>query len=154
MTQDTSIVTLDSPFGPLGVEGTVERITHLRWGKTARGEPFPVLVEAARQLGEYFDGKRTAFDLPLDLGPGAQGRFSAALLAIPFGETRTYGELGKDLGLPAQAVGQHCGANPIPIIIPCHRVLGAGHLGGFSAPGGIETKVALLKHEGAAGLLI
>jgi methylated-DNA-[protein]-cysteine S-methyltransferase len=58
------------------------------------------------------------------------------------------------LGAPAQAIGQACGANPLPILIPCHRVLGAATLGGFSAPGGVETKVALLRHEGAAGLLI
>ncbi|MCB2130957.1 MAG: MGMT family protein, partial [Rhodobacteraceae bacterium] len=66
----------------------------------------------------------------------------------------TYGDLAKELGAPAQAIGQACGANPVPIIVPCHRILGAGGLGGFSAPGGIETKVALLRHEGAASLLI
>ena len=62
--------------------------------------------------------------------------------------------MAKALGVPAQAIGQACGANPLPILIPCHRVLGASGLGGFSAPGGVETKVALLKHEGAASLLI
>jgi len=77
-----------------------------------------------------------------------------AMRAIPFGETRTYGEIARALGVPAQAVGQACGANPIPVIIPCHRVLGAASLGGFSGSGGIETKVALLRHEGAAGLLL
>jgi methylated-DNA-[protein]-cysteine S-methyltransferase len=76
------------------------------------------------------------------------------MCAIPFGETRTYGDLAKDLGVPAQAIGQACGANPVPVIVPCHRILGASGLGGFSAPGGVETKVALLKHEGAASLLI
>ena len=62
--------------------------------------------------------------------------------------------MARDLGISAQAAGQHCGANPLPILIPCHRVIGAAGLGGFSAPGGVETKVALLKLEGAAGLLI
>ena len=76
------------------------------------------------------------------------------MAAIPHGETRTYGDLARDLGAPAQAVGQACGANPVPILIPCHRVLGRNGLGGFSAPGGVETKVALLRLEGAAGLLI
>ncbi len=74
--------------------------------------------------------------------------------AIPFGETRTYGELAQQLGVPAQAIGQACGGNPIPILIPCHRVLGANGLGGYSGDGGVETKVWLLRHERAAGLLI
>ena len=76
------------------------------------------------------------------------------MLRIPFGETRTYGDLARDLDTPAQAIGQACGGNPIPLVIPCHRVLAARSLGGFSGGAGIETKVALLKHEGAAGLLI
>ncbi len=76
------------------------------------------------------------------------------MCAIPFGETRTYGDLAKALGAPAQAIGQACGGNPVPVIVPCHRILGASGLGGFSAPGGVETKIALLKHEGAASLLI
>lgn len=74
--------------------------------------------------------------------------------AIPYGETVTYGDIAKELGLPPQAVGQACGANSIPIVIPCHRVVGADGLGGFSARGGVETKVALLRHEGAYALLI
>ncbi len=76
------------------------------------------------------------------------------MCAIPFGETRTYGDLARALGVPAQAIGQACGANPVPVIVPCHRVLGAAGLGGYSAPGGVETKVALLRHEGAASLLL
>ena len=74
--------------------------------------------------------------------------------AVPFGHTRTYGEIARDLGVPAQAVGGACGGNPIPILVPCHRVMGAKGLTGFSGAGGVETKVALLRHEGAAGLLI
>jgi len=70
--------------------------------------------------------------------------------AIPLGDTRTYGEIARDVGASAQSVGQACGRNPIPIIIPCHRVMGAQGLTGFSAPGGVETKVALLRHEGAS----
>ena len=90
----------------------------------------------------------------LDWGQGLHERVRRAMAAIPFGETRTYGEISAMVDAPAQVVGQACGANPIPLIIPCHRVLGARGLGGFSAPGGVETKVALLRHEGAAGLLI
>ena len=76
------------------------------------------------------------------------------MAAIPYGETRSYGDLARALQAPAQAIGQACGANPIPILIPCHRVVGATGLGGFSARGGVETKVALLKLEGAASLLL
>ena len=68
---------------------------------------------------------------------------------IPYGETRTYGQIAKAVGAPAQAVGQACGANSLPILIPCHRVTGTNWFGGFSAPGGVETKAALLRHEGA-----
>jgi methylated-DNA-[protein]-cysteine S-methyltransferase len=95
-----------------------------------------------------------AFELPLDFGAGFQAQVRRAMAAIPFGETRTYGALAHAIGAPAQAIGQACGANPLPILIPCHRILGAKGLGGFSAKGGVETKVWLLRHEGAAGLLI
>ncbi|MGR3474550.1 MAG: methylated-DNA--[protein]-cysteine S-methyltransferase, partial [Sulfitobacter sp.] len=94
-------------------------------------------------------------DLPLRvMGSDFQRAVCTAILAIPFGHTRTYGEIARDLGVPAQAVGGACGGNPIPVIIPCHRVMGAKGLTGFSGAGGVETKVALLRHEGAAGLLI
>ncbi len=142
-----------SPYGPFAVVEDAGLITRIDWS-SRRSDPTPLLREACRQLGEYFDGIRTAFDLPLDFGSGFQDQMRRAMLAIPYGETRTYGELAKALGRPAQAVGQACGANPIPILIPCHRVLGANTLGGFSAPGGVETKIALLKLEGAGGLLL
>lgn len=145
----------DGPLGRLVLTEDGGRITRLRWDAAEpAADHSDVLDAACAQLAEYFAGQRQIFDLPLDLGTGFQARFLAALLAIPFGETRTYGDLARDLGVPAQAIGQACGANPIPVIVPCHRVLGAQGLGGFSAPGGIETKVALLRHEGAAGLLI
>ncbi len=74
---------------------------------------------------------------------------------IPFGDTLSYGEIARQVGASPQAVGQACGQNPLPVLIPCHRVLGAGgKLVGFSGMGGVETKVALLRHEGAGGLLI
>lgn len=115
----------------------------------------PLLLEAAAQLVAYFDDPALGFDLPLKVEASEfQQRVCDAMLAIPLGETRTYGELSKDLGVPAQAIGQGCGGNPIPVIIPCHRVLGANGLGGFSGLGGVETKVWLLKHERAGGLLI
>ena len=142
-----------SPHGPFAVVEEDGVITRIDWA-ARKSDPTALLREACRQLGEYFAGERTAFDLPLDFGTGFQEQMRRAMFAIPYGETRTYGDLAKTLGRPAQAIGQACGANPIPILIPCHRVLGANGLGGFSAPGGVETKIALLKLEGAGGLLI
>ncbi|MDO9523917.1 MAG: methylated-DNA--[protein]-cysteine S-methyltransferase [Gemmobacter sp.] len=149
----TGRLTVASPFGPLTLHETDGTITRLHW---VAEDPAPttLLQEAAAQLAAYFDGRLTRFDLPLDLGVGLQNRVRHAMLAIPCGETRTYGDLSRDLRTPAQAIGQACGTNAIPILIPCHRVLGARTLGGFSAPGGVETKVALLRLERAAGLLI
>jgi methylated-DNA-[protein]-cysteine S-methyltransferase len=147
-------LTADSPLGPITLVEQDRAITALDWGG-ASSDHTPLLDEAHRQLAAYFDGNLTEFDLPLapNVSP-IQQRFLDALLKIPFGETKTYGEIARDTGLSAQAAGQACGANPIAIIVPCHRVIGTGNLGGFSARGGIETKVALLKHEGAASLLI
>ena len=127
--------------------------------RLGRGRPrahaIRLLIEALAQLAAYFDGRATRFDLPLAHGrTGLQAQVLAALRPSRIGETRTYGDLSKALGAPAQAIGQACGANPLPILIPCHRVLSATGLGGFSAPGGVEAKVWLLRHEGAAGLLI
>lgn len=130
-------------------------IARLEWSADEVAEDnSELLAEACRQLGAYFAGSLRAFDLPVALRPGLPGEVMLAMMAIPFGETRTYGDLARALGAPPQAVGQACGANPVPIIVPCHRVIGARGLGGFSAPGGVETKVALLRHEGAAALLL
>lgn len=144
----------NSPVGPLSVVVKDGAIVRLDWA-VAEGESHPIADQAVMQLAAYFAGKRQVFDLPL--APQVsdfQIKFGRALSAIPFGETRTYGDLAREIGVPAQAIGQACGANPIPIIIPCHRVLGAKGLGGFSGAGGVEGKVQLLRHEGAAGLLI
>ena len=146
--------TLASPFGPLTLVEDGDRIVALHWRREDAGEGSALLDEALRQMQAYFERRLTAFDLALDWGTGLQAQVRRAMAAIPFGETRTYGDIAKTVGTPAQAVGKACGANPIPILIPCHRVLGRNTLGGFSAPGGIETKVALLRHEGATGLLI
>ena len=145
---------IDTPTGPFALTEAEGAICRARWGR-AEDDPTPLLKEAARQLAAYFDKRLTVFDLPMrvDASPFQQAVCSA-ISAIPWGETRTYGDLARDLGVTAQAVGQGCGGNPIPILIPCHRVLGASGLGGFSGAGGVETKVALLRHEGAAGLLI
>ena len=142
-----------SPFGPVTLHEVGGLITRLTWGGDDN-DPSALLENAATQLTAYFNGTRRQFDLPLDWGTGLQCRTRRAMAAIPYGETRSYGDLARALNTPAQAIGQACGANLIPILIPCHRILGAKGLGGFSAPGGIETKIALLRHEGAAGLLI
>ncbi|WP_371226092.1 methylated-DNA--[protein]-cysteine S-methyltransferase [Roseovarius sp. 2305UL8-3] len=147
--------TLPSPLGPLRVISHDGQITDLRWGAGGEDMPAPEIDAALEQLTAYFEGRLTEFDLPLNVKASAfQRDVCDAMLAIPFGETRTYGDLARDLGAPAQAIGGACGGNPIPVIIPCHRVLGANGLGGYSGDGGIETKVWLLKHEGAGGLLI
>ncbi|MGR3362869.1 MAG: methylated-DNA--[protein]-cysteine S-methyltransferase [Maritimibacter harenae] len=148
-------IRVESPVGPLFVSEADGAITRVSWQAGEVGEETPLLARARAQLAEYFDGKRQAFDLPLRVsGSAFQQQVCAAMSAIPFGETRTYGEIARGLGVPAQAVGQACGANPVPVVIPCHRVLGATSLGGYSGEGGVETKVWLLRHEGAGGLLI
>lgn len=144
---------LASPFGALTLTEHDGIILRLEW-RACHDPPTRLLAEAITQLTAYFDKRLTRFDLPLDWGTGLHEATRRAMAAIPFGDTRTYGDLAKQIGAPAQAIGQACGANPIPILIPCHRILGRNGLGGFSAPGGVETKVALLRHEGAAGLLL
>jgi methylated-DNA-[protein]-cysteine S-methyltransferase len=112
-------------------------------------EAHAVIVEVERQLGEYFEGVRTVFDVPLDLqGTDFQKRVWEQLLAIPYGETRSYGDLARALGDPqmAQAVGAANGNNPVSIIVPCHRVVGAsGALTGYA--GGVDVKAKLLALE-------
>ena len=151
--------TLETPLGLLRITEEDDAITAINW--VLREDPVrqpdetPLLSEAARQLTAYFAHKLQDFDLPLrPHGDGFQQSVCAAMSAIPYGQTREYGQIAKDLGSMPQPVGQACGGNSIPVIIPCHRVVGASGLGGFSAPGGVETKVALLRHEGAYSLLI
>lgn len=136
------------PFGPLTVVEAGDRLIGLEW-REGPDATTPLLAEACRQLQAYFDRKLFRFDLPFDWGEGLNAAVRHAMAEIPLGETRTYGQIAKLVGAPAQAVGQACGANPLPILIPCHRVTGTAWFGGFSAPGGVETKAALLRHEGA-----
>ena len=125
------------------------------WGKAGTLTDGQLFNQLSDELARYFAGDLIGFSTPLaPRGSDFQLRFYDALCAIPYGETRTYGDLAKALGVTAQAIGQAWGANPIPILIPCHRVLAADGLGGYSGRGGIEAKVALLRLEGAAGLLI
>jgi len=146
---------IDSPLGRLSVEECDGAVSALRWCGPEATAATPVLREAVAQLEAYFAGKLRDFDLPLaPVGSAFQQRVFAAMSAIPYGATRTYGALAEDIDGFAQAVGQACGANPIPIIIPCHRVLAADGLGGYSGDGGVETKMVLLKLENAFPYLL
>lgn len=144
---------IDSPFGRLYIAASDGAVTRLTWrgGPVTPKPDHPLLAQAVAQLEEYFAGARRDFDLPLDPPGGAfQKSVCGAILEIPFGETRTYGDLARGLNAMPQPVGQGCGGNPIAILIPCHRVMAAhGKLGGFSGGQGAETKLALLRHEGA-----
>lgn len=121
----------------------------VRLGPLAEAPDHPILVATARQLEAYFAGRLDRFDIPLDLrGTDFQKRVWAALLTIPFGETRSYGEIARAIGRPsaARAVGAANGRNPVSIVAPCHRVIGSsGALTGFA--GGIDAKRYLLDLE-------
>ena len=150
-----NIAPLHTPLGTLSVVECDGRITRVLWHAYDQGQVSDVLSNALAQLDEFFAGTRDVFELPLaPAGTPFQQRVYLAMQRIRKGHTRTYGEIAKELDVAAQPVGQACGSNPIPIIIPCHRVVASNGLGGFSAPGGIETKVALLRFEGAYSLLI
>jgi len=147
--------TVPTQFGDLILFEEGGFIVKLDWGRASRDDVSDVLTKASQQLRAYDAGELEAFDLPLKIsGSDFQRAVCAAMSAIPFGDTCTYGDIAKQLGAPAQAIGGACGGNPIPVIIPCHRVMGAKGLTGFSGAGGVETKVALLRHEGAGGFLI
>ena len=100
-----------------------------------------------RQVREYDRGERESFDLTVEFPESFTGRVMEAMSAIPYGETRTYGELASELGSAPVPVGSACGRNLVPVIVPCHRVVGTDSLGGFSSAGGVEAKRALLAHE-------
>ena len=145
---------IQTPFGWISLTEQDGAIIALNWDESGSDET-PLLAEAEKQLAAYFSHQLKDFDLPLCPGGGEfQQSVNAAIRTIPYGQTREYGEIAKDLDAMPQPVGNACGGNTIAIIIPCHRVVGASGLGGFSAPGGVETKIALLKHEGAYSLLI
>ncbi|MEF8841522.1 MAG: methylated-DNA--[protein]-cysteine S-methyltransferase [Haloarculaceae archaeon] len=110
-------------------------------------------AEIRRQVREYDRGERRTFDLTVEFPASFAGRVMAAMAAIPYGETRTYGDIAEDLGTAPVPVGSACGRNPVPVVVPCHRVVGSDSLGGFSAEGGVEAKRALLDHERAPGLV-
>ena len=156
-----------TPIGPLWVGASARGLVAIEIGAEEeefvaslkrRGferinrDPQP-LASALTQLGEYLAGERQNFDLPIDwssLSP-YQEEVLRRVYAVPYGRVSTYGEIARQLGKPgaARAVGRANATNPIPLVIPCHRVLGAdGALRGYGAPGGVETKAWLLRLEG------
>ena len=145
-------ISMNSPVGAITIFEFDDQIVAVDWGFVEDMEPSPVLSDAKAQLNAYFDGKLDAFNLPL--APDGTDFHKAeweAMCKIPLGKTATYKDLAIAAGAPMayQAVGTACGLNPIPIIIPCHRVLASGGKpGGYSGDGGLETKRALLKIEG------
>ncbi len=145
---------VDSPIGELGLIASDSGLRAVLFdGRRIRAEGRSrVLTEATRQLNAYFEGELESFDLPLELhGSEFQRHCWLALASIPYGQTVSYGEQARRLGLgadSARAVGAANGANPVPIVLPCHRVIGAdGSLTGFG--GGLDLKRFLLEHEGA-----
>ena len=144
-------LTLDSPVGCLALRARGDDIVALDWVDEMTPRPnIPVLNEAARQLDAYFAGTLTAFDLPLKPdGTLHQKKVWDDMMTIPYGGLRSYGDMAMAIGSSARAVGTACGKNPIPIIVPCHRVIATGGgMGGYSGRGGLETKRALLILEG------
>jgi methylated-DNA-[protein]-cysteine S-methyltransferase len=144
-------ITVPSPLGLLALQEENGALVALHWRRARKEEPTALLQRAAEQLAEYFAKTRREFDLPLrPAGSVFERAVWDAMLRIPYGQTRSYGELANEIGGAARAVGAACGTNPLPILIPCHRVLaGGGRLGGYSGKGGGETKTVLLTLEGA-----
>lgn len=149
---------LPTPVGDLVLTAADGALTRLTWRAAddvppgpATGRDAEVLAQAAAEISAYFAGSRPVFAVPVaPAGTPFQRRVWTAMTQIRYGQTRTYGDLARAVDGVARAVGQACGANPIPIIIPCHRVVAAnGRLGGFSGGAGISTKRALLTREGA-----
>ena len=142
---------MHTPIGDVTIFEVDDAIVSLDWGWAgldAGGNGSPLLHRARDQLDAYFDGALTAFDLPL-APPGTPYRQKVwqALCDIPFGQTRSYLDIARAAGGSPRSVGQANGNNPIPIIIPCHRVVATTHLGGYSGAGGLDTKRWLLAHE-------
>lgn len=140
-----------SDFGPLTLVEENGALVALEWRAEPEGKQTGLLIEGKRALLAYLAGRRKTFELPLaPAGSDDERRVWAEMLKIPYGKTESYGAIARALGLNARQVGQACGRNPLPIIIPCHRVVASdGALTGYSGAGGVETKRMLLLLEGA-----
>lgn len=155
-----AIRTVATPVGALTLRSDGEAITKVSWVDHDKppptDEPDSLCDLAAEELLAYFSGNLTIFTVPISLkGSDLQTRIWDIMRGIPFGEVLTYGDVAKAVGSEPQAVGTACGQNPIPVIVPCHRIVGAGgKLTGFSGGKGIETKAFLLDHESGQGRLL
>jgi methylated-DNA-[protein]-cysteine S-methyltransferase len=149
-------ITLETEIGPLTVTECDGAIAALDWGaRASTPKRSPLLAEAARQIRAYLAGTLRKFDLPMAMaGSPFQRRVFAAMRDIPYGGVMSYGDLARKVDSAPRAIGGACGANPLPLLVPCHRVIASGRrLGGYGGPGGLATKRFLLELEGAlAGL--
>lgn len=144
------------PHGVLQLEASDAGLTLVEWVKAeGQSDKHPLIVQAQKELTEYFNGKRRDFDVPLDVeGTAFQCKVWAAIGAVSFGKTITYGALAKKLKTSPRAVGGACGANPVPVIVPCHRIVGSDNkLTGYTGGSGVKTKQALLNLEQALEIL-
>ncbi len=151
--------TVATPFGVLLVRAEDDEITAVAWleGKSPQRAPAlrgdnGVLSQARAWLDDYFAGRFRAVDFPLRVdGTHFQQRVWNAIAAVPLGRTASYGDIARVTKSGPRAVGGACGANPICVVVPCHRVLAAGRrIGGYSGGRGLDTKILLLRHEGVA----
>jgi methylated-DNA-[protein]-cysteine S-methyltransferase len=143
-------LSLHSPIGDMTVSEEDGAIVAVDWGWGRDQQHTALLCAAVEQLHAYFDGALRDFDLPLaPVGSAYRRRIWDALRAIPYGQTRTYGAIAATAGGTARSVGQANGANPLPILIPCHRVVASTGIGGYSGGEGLRTKRALLALETA-----
>jgi len=149
-------LSFQSPLGPMTLTEINGSVTSLEWQWSKVQEQTGLLDLARDQMADYFDGRLTGFSLPLEpLGTPFQHRVWRAISNIPYGEVRSYGQLAKTLKTGPRAVGTACARNPLPVLIPCHRVVGAnGALTGYSGAGGLDSKDFLLDLEGRGDTLI
>ena len=147
--RDTALIA--TPVGTVRIEGdetTIHRIAIERERQAPRRSDYPAVLAAAEQLEAWFDGALTSFDLALTPAKTLRGQtLRDGLVALGYGERLSYGALARLLGSGPRAIGQLCARNPFPIVVPCHRVLGADGLGHYSAGDGVATKQWLLDHE-------
>ena len=144
---------MDTPAGPVLIVESGGRVAEIRFasGREPDRDDTPLLRHAETQITEYFEAGRRQFDLPLAPASTAfQARVRKAMQDIPYGQTRSYGELAHSAGGAPRAIGQACGANPLPLVVPCHRVVAANGLGGYSGGSGLATKRLLLALEANA----
>jgi methylated-DNA-[protein]-cysteine S-methyltransferase len=151
MKRERSVI--ETPLGRLALIAHDDKLAAVDWTEEDAGPAPPddddhLLTLAAAQIAAYFAGDLHRFDLPLaPAGTPFRQKVWSAMLEVPYGQTTTYGDVARSIGGGPRAVGGACGANPIPIIIPCHRVLASSGLGGYSGRGGLDVKQFLLRHE-------